>query len=372
MQSSKLSPLARLAALASVSGLALVPNATLAVPAGGYADLIEEVSPGVVFIEVEQDAVQAMEFPGGMDREEFMRRFGDRFGRDFDELFPEEGQGRSARSLGTGFIISEEGLLVTNNHVVEGASEITITLEDGSTYAAEVVGTDPLTDVALLEITDGDGFTVLDFGDSDEMRRGDDVMAIGNPFGLGGTVTTGIVSALARDINSGPYDEFIQTDAAINRGNSGGPLFNDDGEVIGMNTAIFSRDGGSNGIGFAVPSNLIERVVADLADDGTIERGWLGVRIGTMSDEIAAVLGYDEPVGAVVEAVTPDSPAQDAGFLAGDIILQVNETELEDPQALQRAIADYDPGSDVAVTVFRKGREMTIDVTLGTLPISNT
>lgn len=357
----RLSLVAMLATATTMS----IPAASFAAPEGGYADLVERVSPSVVFIEVTGTAQAQMQLPPGFDNEEFRRRFGDRF--PFPDLEPEP-----MRGLGTGFVISGDGLLVTNNHVIEGASEIVVTFEDGRSYTADVVGTDPLTDVALLQIDSDDTFAALEFGDSDAMRRGDDVMAIGNPFGLGGTVTTGIVSALARNINAGPYDNFIQTDAAINRGNSGGPLFNDDGEVIGMNTAIFSRSGGSNGIGFAVPSNMIERVVTDLADDGSITRGWLGVRIGPMSEEIANVLGYDDPVGAVVNDVSTESPAAAAGILSGDIILKVESEDLEDPQALQRAIADIQPGTDVEVTIFRKGREMTIDVTLGTLPTSDT
>ena len=355
------------ALLGSTPLAALAPTIAAAAPEGGYADLVEQVSPSVVFIEVTRAAPAQMQIPKELE-EQMRRHFGDRFSerfRDFEE-------DREMRGLGTGFFITEGGMIVTNNHVVEGASEITVSLEDGREFTAEIVGSDPLTDVALLQVDAEGTFDALTFGDSDAMRRGDDVMAIGNPFGLGGTVTTGIVSALARDINAGPYDSFIQTDAAINRGNSGGPLFNDAGEVIGMNTAIFSRSGGSNGIGFAVPSNMIKRVVADLADDGLIERGWLGVQIGPMSDEIAAVLGYDGPVGATVGAVSPDSPAEAAGFQAGDTILEFEGIELEDPQALQRAVADVAPGTDVEVTIFRKGSEMTLNVTLGTLPVSDT
>lgn len=357
-----------LAAMLATATAISVPTATFAAPEAGYADLVEQVSTSVVFIEVSGSAPAQMELPPGFDEEEFRRRFGDRFpGMPLPDFDPQP-----MRGLGTGFVISEEGQIVTNNHVIDGASEITVTFEDGRSFPAEVIGTDRLTDVALLQIVSDETFPALQFGDSDAMRRGDDVMAMGNPFGLGGTVTTGIVSALARDINAGPYDNFIQTDAAINRGNSGGPLFNDDGEVIGMNTAIFSRSGGSNGIGFAVPSNMIERVITDLADDGAISRGWLGVRIGPMSEEVANVLGYDRPVGAVVGDVSPDSPAARAGLVSGDIILEVEGQELEDPQALQRAIADAQPGRAVDVTIFRKGRQMTLDVTLGELPTSDT
>ena len=356
--------MATAALLAGTSVIALAPGAALAVPAGGYADLVEELSPGVVYIEVTQTTPANMDF-GGMDKDEFERRFGMPF------PFPDVPGGREARGLGTGFIISDDGRIVTNNHVIEGATEITVTLADGSEHTATVVGTDPLTDVALLDI-DATDLTVLTFGDSDQMRPGDEVLAIGNPFGLGNTVTSGIVSAVGRDINAGPYDEFIQTDAAINRGNSGGPLFNNAGEVIGMNTAIFSPGGGSVGIGFAVPSGMITDIVADLSDDGAIARGWLGVQIRPMTEEVASVLGYEAPVGAVVEAVAEGSPAAEAGLMTGDIILKLDGTELEDTQALQRAVADVDPDTAVQVTLLRKGQEITVDVTLGTLPTSDT
>lgn len=348
--------------LAGTSAAAIAPTTVLAVPAGGYADLVEQLTPGVVYIEVSKVTPAQMEMPG-LDRDEFERRFG--------QPFPDVPEGGPSQGLGTGFIISDSGQIVTNNHVVQGASEITVRLTDGTEYTAKIVGTDPLTDVALLQI-DATGLTPLTFGDSTEMRAGDEVLAIGNPFGLGNTVTSGIVSAVARDINSGPFDDFIQTDAAINRGNSGGPLFNNDGEVIGMNTAIFSPGGGSVGIGFAVPSDMITDIVADLAEDGSIARGWLGVQIRPMTDEVAEVLGYDGPVGAVIEAVSPDSPADMAGLLTGDILLELNGAALEDTQALQRAVANVDPDTAVQVTLLRKGTEMILDVTLGTLPTSDT
>jgi len=359
--------LALASTLAATSAMAIVPGAALAVPAGGYADLVEGLSPGVVYIEVSSTSpaeMQIPDLPPGMNKEDFMRRFG--------PLMPNFPNPEPTRGLGTGFIISQDGQIVTNNHVVEGASAITVTLSDGQVFDAEVIGTDPLTDVALIKINADVELTPLEFGASSDMRPGDEVLAIGNPFGLGNTVTSGIVSAVARNINSGPYDDFIQTDAAINRGNSGGPLFNNDGQVIGMNTMIFSPGGGSVGIGFAVPSDMITDIVANLADDGTITRGWLGVQIRPMSEEVASVLGYDAPVGAVVELVSDDSPAAAAGLKAGDIILSFGGIEIEDTQSLQRAVADVDPGTVAQAMVLRKGTEVTIDVTLGTLPVSNT
>ena len=351
------------AALTGSTAMTLAPTAALAVPAGGYGDLVETLSPAVVFIEVTGKAQDAQSLadalPPGFPREELERRFG--------PMFPQQPDARPSQALGSGFIISDDGYIVTNNHVVDGAETITVKLSDDTEYEAELVGTDPLTDIALLKVAPDEALPTVAWGDSKTVRPGDEALAIGNPFGLGGTVTSGIVSAVSRDIRSGPYDDFIQTDAAINRGNSGGPLFNADGEVIGVNTMIFSPGGGSVGIGFAVPSDLVQRVVSDLQDDGTIARGWLGVQIGPMSEEIASVLGYDAPKGAVVEDVTADSPAAKAGLEDGDIILTFAETEIADVGDLTRAVADVTPGTDVEATVWRKGKEMTIDVTVGDL-----
>ena len=347
--------------LAGSTALALSPLAAFAVPAGGYGDLVEKLSPAVVFIEVTGKSGGASledSLPEGFPKEELERRFG--------PMFPQQGEQPMRSGLGSGFVISEDGMIVTNNHVVDGADTVTVKLADGTEYEAKVLGTDPLTDLALLDVEAEDMATVS-WGTSADVRPGDEALAIGNPFGLGGTVTSGIVSAVSRDIRSGPYDDYIQTDAAINRGNSGGPLFNADGEVIGVNTMIFSPGGGSVGIGFAVPSDLAQRVVADLADDGTIARGWLGVQIRPMSEEIADVLGYDAPTGAVIEEVQDDSPAQTAGLQAGDIILDFAGTEIVDLGDLTRAVADVTPDTQVEAVVFRKGREETIDVTVGNL-----
>jgi serine protease Do len=251
--------------------------------------------------------------------------------------------------------------------VVAGADSISIKLADGRKFEATLVGTDPLTDIALLKIEADTPLPVVAFGSSADMRPGDEVVAVGNPFGLGGTVTAGIISATSRNINSGPFDDFIQTDAAINRGNSGGPLFNNDGEVIGVNTAIFSPGGGSVGIGFAVPSDMVQKIVADLRDDGKIDRGWLGVQIKPMSDEIAMVLGYDSPTGAMVEQVIADSPAARAGLLKGDIILSFDGKTVEELRDLPRIVAETNPESATSVVVMRRGKEVTLDVTVGNL-----
>ena len=355
--------LALSAAVAATPMLALAPTAALAVPAGGYADLVEAVSPAVAFFEVtaKQDSAQIQQqLPPGMP-EELRRRF--------EHMLPgQDGAAPAPRQgLGSGFIISEDGQIVTNHHVVAGAEKVTVKLADGRSFDAEVVGSDAMTDIALLKVTADVDLPKVDFGTSKDLRVGDEVVAVGNPFGLGGTVTSGIVSALSRDIQAGPFDDFIQTDAAINRGNSGGPLFNNDGEVVGVNTAILSPGGGSVGIGFSVPSDLVQTIVADLSDDGTVERGWLGVQIRQMTPEVANVLGYDDPRGAVVEAVSEESPAAEAGLKKGDIILSFGGEEIVDLRDLTRAVATTAPEATTEVVVLRKGAEKTLDVTVGTL-----
>ncbi|EDQ06852.1 Periplasmic pH-dependent serine endoprotease DegQ [Sulfitobacter indolifex] len=355
--------LALSAAVAATPMLALAPSAALAVPAGGYADLVEAVSPAVVFIEVtasQENTQIQQQLPPGMP-EELRRRF--------EQMLPDQNGATATprQGLGSGFIISEDGTIVTNHHVVAGAQTVTVKLADGRSFNAEVVGSDPMTDIAVLKVKADVDLPTVAFGTSKTLRVGDEVVAVGNPFGLGGTVTSGIVSALSRDIQAGPFDDFIQTDAAINRGNSGGPLFNNEGEVVGVNTAILSPGGGSVGIGFSVPSDLVQTIVADLADDGTVERGWLGVQIRPMSPEVANVLGYEEPRGAVIEAVSQDSPAAKAGLKKGDIILSFGGIKVDDLRDLTRAVATTTPETAAEVVVLRKGAEQTLDVTVGAL-----
>jgi serine protease Do len=274
---------------------------------------------------------------------------------------------------GSGFIISPDGLVVTNNHVIQGAEEIEVVLDDGRRLPGTVVGTDAATDIALLQIeADGDLPTV-EWGDSEALQIGEWVVAIGNPFGLGGTVTAGIVSARSRNINAGPYDDFIQTDAAINRGNSGGPLFDATGNVVGVNTAIFSPTGGSVGIGFAVPSAVAERIVADLRDDGTVERGWLGVQIQPLDENIAAAFGVDTTDGALVAAVEPGSPAEAAGIEPGSIVTAVNGVDVGTPRDLVFAVADLEMGAEAVLTVRTGPQESEeITVTIGEQPSMRT
>ncbi|TMM51289.1 Do family serine endopeptidase [Sulfitobacter sabulilitoris] len=360
-KTSRAAALALAAALGTTGLTAMAPTAALAVPAGGYADLVEQVSPSVVFIEVTAKASPAdfeRRLPKGMP---------DALKRQFRDMMPDGQQGAPRQGLGSGFIVSPDGRIVTNSHVVDGAQTVTVKLADGRSFDASVVGSDPMTDIALLKIDADVDLPAVRFGSSAGLRVGDEVVAVGNPFGLGGTVTSGIVSAMSRNINAGPYDDFIQTDAAINRGNSGGPLFNNAGEVIGVNTAIISPGGGSVGIGFAVPSDLVQTIVADLGDDGTITRGWLGVQIKPMSQDIADVLGYDAPKGAMIEAVTQDSPADRAGLQTGDIVLKFGKTEITELRDLTLAVAGTAPDETASVEVLRKGETVTIDVTVGAL-----
>ena len=275
---------------------------------------------------------------------------------------------RRAQSLGSGFIIDAAGIVVTNNHVIENADEISVILANDESFKAKVIGRDAKTDIAVLQIDPGDSkLTAVSFGNSDGLRVGDWVMAIGNPFGLGGTVTAGIVSARGRDIGSGPYDDFIQTDASINRGNSGGPLFNLDGEVIGINTAIFSQTGGSVGIGFAISANLATQVVGQLQDYGRTRRGWLGVFIQEVTEDIADSLGLDSAKGALIASVTEAGPADEAGLQAGDVIIRFDGKDVVKSRDLPRIVAETPVETTVDVEVVRGGERKTLSVTLGEL-----
>lgn len=331
----------------------------------GYADLVEQVSPAVVFIEVTAKSSE----PEGSDHrsqmEEFTRRFGE-----LDPRFrmPDAPKNDGVtRGLGSGFLISDDGMIVTNNHVVENATLMKVKLQDGREYTAELVGTDPMTDIALIQLKDAKDlpFVVLDA--TNDLRVGDAVVAVGNPFGLGGTVTSGIVSAVGRDINAGPYDDYIQTDAAINRGNSGGPLFNTEGEVVGMNTAIFSPSGGSVGIGFSIPSSTIKNVVAQLQATGTVSRGWLGVKVQKVTPELAKALGLASQDGALVAEVQPDSPASVTDLQSGDVITAVNGTVVTEKHGLPTLIAAIPAGETAKLTVLRAGSDLSIDVKIGQL-----
>lgn len=364
--------LAGLLAVAFVASLVLTPTGALAHNQDGpesIADLAERLLDAVVNISTSQtvtasQGVPRPQVPEGSPFEEFFDEFFDRNNRNGGQDRP-----RRVQSLGSGFVISaQEGIIVTNNHVIAEADEITANFADGTKLIAEIVGRDPKTDLAVLKVNpEGAKLVEVPFGDSESMRVGDWVMAIGNPFGLGGTVTVGIVSARNRDINAGPYDNFIQTDAAINRGNSGGPLFNKNGEVIGINTAIISPTGGSVGVGFAIPTTTAVPVIRQLRQYGETRRGWLGVRIQEVTDEIADGLGLEKAEGALVAGVTEESPAEDAGIEAGDVILKFAGQTVETMRELPRMVANSPIGEAVDVEVFRKGELVELQVTLGRL-----
>lgn len=288
----------------------------------------------------------------------------------FEDFFKNRGDGGGSNrvnSLGSGFVIDPKGFVVTNNHVIEGADDIEVIFPDGSKLKAELIGTDPKTDLSVLKVEPPAPLTAVKFGDSRKMRIGDWVMAIGNPFGLGGSVTVGIISASGRNINAGPYDNFIQTDAAINKGNSGGPLFNMNGDVIGINTAIISPSGGSIGIGFAVPTELALNVINQLREFGETRRGWLGVRIQPVTDDIAESLGMAEARGALVAGVIRGGPVDDGSIEAGDVIIRFDGKDVDDMRDLPRVVAESPIGKAVDVVVIRKGEEQTVKVTLGRL-----
>ncbi len=358
-------------ALAAVTGAWLawspVAGADTQEP-GAVADLVERASPAVVTVLAahEGDAMaQAMPegspFGPGSPFEDFFRQFGLPEGGPMPQHPPQGGP--EAVGVGSGFVIDQDGYIVTNNHVVDDADSVKVRLSDDREFDAEVIGTDPQTDLALIQIEAKD-LPQLTLGDSDSVRVGEDVIAVGNPFGLGGTVTRGIVSAMARDINAGPYVDFIQTDAAINRGNSGGPLLNMDGQVIGVNSAIYSPNGGSVGVGFAIPSNTVKTVVAQLRSGGAVERGWLGVTIQNVTPEIATAIGMEDPHGALVSDVLDDGPS--AGKLeTGDVIVSFDGKRVESSRELPKLVAAASPDSEVKVEVLRQGEDRTVAFKLG-------
>jgi len=364
-------------ALTSVTGLVAahaVPQtqsssaaATMQVP-GSFAGLVEDIQPAVVNVKVkggtsgrEEHSFQGFDIPEGIMPGDFIERF---FGK--DSRSPGSG-GRMPKTqgLGSGFIVSPEGYIVTSHHVVEHAEEISVVLNDGRKLTATLKGTDPKTDLAVLKVTVDEPLPVVDFGDSDAARPGDWVLAIGNPFGLGGTVTTGIVSARGRDIQSGPYDDYLQIDAPINRGNSGGPLFDLNGKVIGVNTAIFSPTGGNVGIGFAVPAAQAGAVVQQLMRNGQVERGWLGVQIQGVTRELADSLDLPKAKGALVARVVDGSPASVAGIKTGDVIVNFDNRDIGEAKDLSRMVAGISAGEKVDVMVWRDGKQKRLAVSIG-------
>ena len=339
----------------------IISNANARSAPESFADLVEDLIPAVVSIAsktiIENKSQQPIpRFPEGSPFDEFFKDF-------------QSPSQRPMIGLGSGFIIDNSGVVVTNNHVIEGADEITIIMFDKQEFTAELLGRDPKADLAVLKFDPGKiELNTINWGDSDQARVGDWTIAIGNPLGLGGTVTAGIVSAISRDIGNGPYVKFIQTDASINRGNSGGPLFNIDGEVIGINTAIMSQSGGSIGLGFAIPANSAKKIIKQLQEFGRTKRGWLGVQITPVSKEISESLGLPDEKGAFISYIDPEGPSNSAGIQEGDVILKFNEIEIIKMIDLPRVVAESDIGSVASVELWRKNRIITIKVELGELP----
>jgi serine protease Do len=358
-----------IAALAAAAIVMLPPRPAAARGPDNIADVAEQVIDAVVNISTSQKidphVADLPDLPPGSPMEEFFNQFfKNRHGQGGDN--PDQAP-RRVNSLGSGFIIDPSGIVVTNNHVIADADEISVILNDGTKLNAELVGKDSKSDLALLRVHTDHVLKAVKFGDSDKLRLGEWVIAIGNPFSLGGTVTAGIVSARNRDINSGPYDNYIQTDAAINRGNSGGPLFNLDGDVIGINTAIISPSGGSIGIGFAVPSDTARPVLDQLRQYGEARRGWLGVRIQQVTDDIADSLGIKPPRGALIAGIDDKGPAKPAGIEPGDVVVTFDGHDVKEMHDLPRIVADTPVGKVVDVIVIRKGKEETHKVTIGRL-----
>jgi serine protease Do len=379
-------------ALAALGGFAAETSvapvsaaATSAQPPAGpasFADIVDRVKPAVVSVKVklsdadqvddeDSDGIPGLpDIPKNSPFYRFFRHFGmpdNNDGQDHSDRSPRH---HFTQAQGSGFFISGDGYIVTNNHVVDHASEVTVTTSEGKSMPAKVIGVDSKTDLALLK-AEGSDFPYVSFA-AHTPRVGDWVIAVGNPFGLGGTVTAGIVSARGRDIGSGPYDDFLQIDAPVNHGNSGGPTFNAEGEVVGVNTAIFSPSGGSVGIGFAIASDVVQNVVQQLKESGSVTRGWIGVQIQNVTADLADDLGLKETTGALVAAAQKDSPAAAAGVKSGDVITAVDGETVADPHDLARRIAALGPKKTVKLAIIRNGSPMTIDVTLGTMPADKT
>jgi serine protease Do len=354
-------------------GFSALAQAPVANRPAGFADIVEKVKPSVISVRVKmaEDTPQVSNFngeeipvPPGSPFEFFFKRFGNPNGQGGRNSPRHHG---FAMAQGSGFFISADGYAVTNNHVVEKAQSVEVTTDDGKTYSAKVIGTDPRTDLALIKVEGHHDFPFVKLSDN-APRVGDWVLAVGNPFGLGGTVTAGIVSARGRDIGAGPYDDFIQIDAPVNKGNSGGPSFDVDGNVIGVNTAIFSPSGGSVGIAFDIPSETVKSVVAQLKERGSVTRGWMGVQIQPVTKDIADSLGLKTAEGALVAEPQAGSPAAKAGIKSGDVIVKVNSTNVKDARMLARQISSIAPGTSINLTYIRDGKEKDVSLKLGELP----
>ncbi|MCA0015450.1 DegQ family serine endoprotease [Mesorhizobium sp. B292B1B] len=344
-----------------------VPGITA--PNGSFAPVVATAKPAVVTVttvmKTQSEAMgDASPFDGNSPFDDYFRQFFGDQGMPMPKTPPQR-QGPRSEALGSGFIVSADGTIVTNNHVVDGASSIKVTLDDGTELPAKLVGRDAKNDLAVLKVKASKPLPTIKWGDSDRLMTGDQVLAIGNPFGIGTTVTAGIVSARGRDLHSGPFDNFIQIDAPINHGNSGGPLVDVSGHVVGINTAIYSPNGGSVGVGFAIPSDQAEKVVAKLMKDGSIQYGYLGVEIQPVTPDVANAIGLDHAGGALVSRVNDGSPAASAGIETGDVITSFAGQDVKDPKDLSRAVADVSPGAKESLEVWRKGKAMQISVEVG-------
>ena len=332
---------------------------------GSFADVVAVDKPAVVTITTTMKATDVSDSGDNSPMDEQFRQFFEQQGIPMPKQAPRQGSGERGMALGSGFIVSRDGIIVTNNHVIDNAIDIKVTLDDGTELPAKLLGADPKSDLAVLKIKSDKPLATLSWGDSDALKLGDQILAIGNPFGIGTTVTAGIVSARGRDLHSGPYDDFIQIDAPINHGNSGGPLVDHAGSVVGINTAIYSPNGGSVGVGFAIPSDQAQKIVAKLEKSGSIDHGYLGVQIQPVTADVAEAVGLATPQGALVAAVKKGTPASHAGLKTGDIVMTVGSETVKSPHDLSRLVADLSPGAKEAMTVWRDGKSVNLSVTVG-------
>ncbi len=352
--------------LPSTAAMAASASATVPqVSSGSFADVVSADKPAVVTITTTMKATDVSDSGDQSPMDEQFRQFFEQQGIPMPKQAPQHQGGERGMALGSGFIVSSDGIIVTNNHVIDNAIDIKVTLDDGTELPAKLLGADPKSDLAVLKITAGKPLATIAWGDSDALKLGDQILAIGNPFGIGTTVTAGIVSARGRDLHSGPYDDFIQIDAPINHGNSGGPLVDHSGNVVGINTAIYSPNGGSVGVGFAIPSDQAQKVVAKLEKSGSIDHGYLGVQIQPVTADVADAVGLAKAEGALVAAVNAGTPAAHSGVKTGDIVMTVGGEAVKSPRDLSRLVADLSPGAKEAMTVWRDGRKVDLSVTVG-------
>ncbi|MFS8046320.1 DegQ family serine endoprotease [Rhizobium sp. BR 314] len=348
----------------SATVAAAAEPAGIVAPGGSFAPIVDADKPAVVTVTTTMKATDTSADSNSPMDEQF-RQFFENQGIPFPKQAPRQQQGQRTMALGSGFVISPDGIIVTNNHVIQNAVDIKVTLDDGTELPAKLLGADAKSDLAVLKISAPKPLATIAWGDSNRLKLGDQILAIGNPFGIGTTVTAGIVSARGRDLHSGPYDDFIQIDAPINHGNSGGPLVDREGNVVGINTAIYSPNGGSVGVGFAIPSNEAKAIVAKLEKSGSIDHGYLGVAIQPVTSDVANAMGLSKTEGALVANVTDDTPAARAGIKSGDIVTAVGNETVKTPKDLSRLVADLSPGDKRSVTLWRDGKSVDVSVTIG-------